>query len=282
MPHEDLQRCLTVALSAAKDAGAVIATAWDQAKSVEHKGVMDLVTETDKQCEALILNMIRDAFPDHCFIGEEGSAAQGFTAELTAAPTWMVDPVDGTTNFVHRFPFSCVSIGLAVDHIVVLGVVFNPILDELFHAVRGDGAFLNGKRITVSDTADLQSAVFATEIGTRRDEPFLDAAFGRMRALAKESRSVRACGSCALNLCSVAMGRLDAYYEIGLGGPWDLAAGSLVLEEAGGKVLDPAGGPFNVMSRRVLGTNAHLAEPVSGILAQGPYAPDEPPPLPLP
>ena len=242
---------------------------------------MDLVTETDKQCEELVLNAIRTAFPTHEFIGEEGSAAQGFTAELTDAPTWMVDPVDGTTNFVHRVPFSCVSIGMAVNKSIVVGVVYNPILDEMFHAVKGGGAFRNDKPITTSDTSKLQNALFATEVGTRRDDEFLDACLGRIRAVIKHCRSVRACGSCALNLCSVAMGRFDFYYEINLGGPWDMAAGALVLEEAGGSVVDPAGGPFNLMSRRVLGTNGHLTEAVSDILAVGPLAPGEAPPLPL-
>jgi inositol-phosphate phosphatase / L-galactose 1-phosphate phosphatase len=236
------------------------------------------VTDTDKRCEALILSQIRSSFPSHAFIGEEGSAAAGATDTLTATPTWMVDPVDGTTNFVHRFPFSCVSIGLVVDKIAVVGVVYNPILDELFHAVRGGGAFLNGQAIRVSDTSDLRSALVATEIGTRRDEAFMAAVFARMQALTFASRSVRCCGSCALNLCGVACGRLDAYYEAGLGGPWDMAAAALVVEEAGGKILDPEGGPFDVMSRRVLGSNGHLAGAVAEILAAGPWAEGEPRP----
>jgi inositol-phosphate phosphatase/L-galactose 1-phosphate phosphatase len=239
-------------------------------------GAVDLVTNTDKQCEALILETIQTNFPDHTFIGEETSASQGFSGELTAQPTWMVDPVDGTTNFVHRFPFSCVSIGLAIDRKVVVGVVYNPILKEMFYAKRGSGAYLNGHKIHCSETKELGHALIASELGTRRDDKFLDAAFTRMRLLAKHSRSLRACGSCALNLCSVAMGRLDAYYEIGLGGVWDVAAASLILEEAGGKVLDPAGGEFELMSRRVLGTNSSLATAVSSILSAGPWAPGEP------
>jgi inositol-phosphate phosphatase/L-galactose 1-phosphate phosphatase len=229
----------------------------------------------------LIFGAIRTAFPTHEFIGEEESAAQGFTAKLTDAPTWMVDPVDGTTNFVHRFPFSCVSIGLAINRQVVVGVVFNPILNEMFHAVRGGGAFRNDVSISASDTTELQNALFATELGTRRDDAFMDAVFERIKLVSKQSRAVRACGSCALNMCSVAMGRFDFYYEVGLGGPWDMAAAALILEEAGGKVLDPCGGHFNLMSRRILGTNAHLDEKVSEILAAAPWCADEPHPLPL-
>ncbi|KAL4534484.1 hypothetical protein Ndes2526A_g05380 [Nannochloris sp. 'desiccata'] len=279
--REDLDGYLIVAQSVAKVAGKIIIAAWDQPRKIEHKGAVDLVTETDKQCENLIFGAIRTAFPTHKFIGEEESAAQGFTAELTDAPTWMVDPVDGTTNFVHRFPFSCVSIGLAINRQVVVGIVFNPILNEMFHAVRGGGAFRNDVAISVSDTAELQNALFATELGTRRDDAFMDAVFERIKLVSKQSRAMRACGSCALNMCSVAMGRFDFYYEVGLGGPWDMAAAALILEEAGGKVLDPCGGPFNLMSRRILATNAHLAEKASEILAAAPWAPDEPQPLPL-
>lgn len=278
---EELQPYLDVALAAAREAGAVIAAAWNAPKQIDTKsGDADLVTETDKKCEELILTRIRDAFPDHKFIGEEGSAAQGFTDELTDAPTWMVDPVDGTTNFVHRYPFSCVSIGLTIGKRPVVGVVFNPILDELYHATRGGGACLNSQPIRVSDTTELRRAVVATELGTRRDAGFMDACFDRMRALGSAARSLRCSGSCALNLCSVAMGRLDVFYELGLGGCWDLCAGVLVLEEAGGRVLDPTGGPFNLMSRRVLGANAHLAEAAAAILAGCKYDPQEPPALP--
>ena len=316
-PPEELEEYLKVAQDAAREAGKVIVGAWNETKNIEKKsgalfiicvlqqlslinfgiaysllllshnenkptGIMDLVTETDKNCEELIRKTLLAAYPSHAFIGEEGSAEKGGIPELTDAPTWMVDPIDGTTNFVHRFPFSCVSIALVMDENVVVGVVYNPILDEMFHAVRGGGAFVNGASIKVSDTETLQDALFATELGTRRDDAFLDAAFGRMRAISKETRSVRACGSCALNLCSVAMGRLDFYYEAGLGGPWDMAAAALILEEAGGKVLDPQGGEFNLLSRRVLGANAHLGELVSSILDKEElWAPDEPKAIPL-
>ncbi|KAI7843873.1 hypothetical protein COHA_002420 [Chlorella ohadii] len=281
-PASEYEPYLEVALAAAREAGTVIAEAWNAPKKIDTKsGDADLVTETDKKCEALVLGRIRAAFPDHKFIGEEGSAAQGFTDDLTDAPTWMVDPVDGTTNFVHRFPFSCVSIGLTIGKRPVVGVVYNPILNELYHAVVGGGAFLNGQPIRVSETTELKKAVIATELGTRRDADFLDACFHRIRQLGQGARSLRCSGSCALNLCSVAMGRLDVFYEIGLGGCWDLCAGALVLQEAGGCVLDPTGAPFNLMSRRVLGTNAHLAEAAAAILAQCPDAPGEPPALPL-
>ncbi|KAG1662640.1 hypothetical protein FOA52_009625 [Chlamydomonas sp. UWO 241] len=267
---------LAVALSAAIAAGDVIAAAFKEPKDVVHKGAVDLVTATDQACENIVQSRLKEAFPSHRFIGEEGSAAQGFTAELTDEPTWMCDPLDGTTNFVHSFPFVCVCIGLVINKRVVVGVVHNPILNETFTATRGGGARLNDARISASATSQLGNALVCTEIGTTRDEETVDAIFARMRAVATSVRSMRCCGSCACNLTSVACGRLDGFYEIGFGGCWDVAAASLILEEAGGVVLDPAGGPFDVMARRVLGTNAHLARPLAEILAGCPVSKAEP------
>ncbi|KAG0600163.1 hypothetical protein M758_11G011800 [Ceratodon purpureus] len=143
---EDLELCLSVAVDAAKKAGQVILNSFHKAKAVELKGMHDLVTETDKACEEAIFKQLREAFESHKFIGEETSSIDGIPL-LTDAPTWVVDPLDGTTNFVHRFPFVCVSIGLVINKVPVVGVVYNPILDELFTGIEGKGAFLNGERI---------------------------------------------------------------------------------------------------------------------------------------
>lgn len=273
-----LPQYLSVATSAAQKAGQIIRNAFSRPKQVEHKGTVDLVTDTDRQCEQLIATTIKEAFPDHLLIGEEGSSLLGYTPTLTDEPTWMVDPVDGTTNFVHSYPFVCVSIALAIRKEVVVGVVYNPILDELYQATRGGGAYLNGKSIHVSTTTHLNKALLATEIGTSRDEETVRAMFARIQTLTSQMRSVRCCGSCALNLCGVALGRLDAFFEIGFGGCWDVAAGSLILQEAGGKVLDPSGVPFDLMARRVLGTNGLLADQVVEVLASCPISSREPPP----
>jgi inositol-phosphate phosphatase/L-galactose 1-phosphate phosphatase len=152
-------------------------------------------------------------------IGEETSAIDG-TPELTDAPTWIVDPLDGTTNFVHRYPFVCVSIGLVVDKVPTVGVVFNPILDELFTAVKGRGAFLNGQHIYASEQQDIGNALLATEIGTLRDKKTVDSTSNRINNLLFKVRSLRMCGSCAMDLCGLACGRLDLFYELGFGGPW--------------------------------------------------------------
>ncbi|KAK9842701.1 hypothetical protein WJX74_000846 [Apatococcus lobatus] len=276
---ESKQAYLDVASRAALQAGEVITAAFSEQKAVEFKGKVDLVTETDKQCEKLILTALRQAFPSHHFIGEEGSAAQGFTAELTDEPTWLVDPVDGTTNFVHRWPFVCVSIGLAIKKELTVGVVYNPVMNEMYTAVRGTGAFLNSKPISVSQTAQLGASLVATEIGTTRDSETVAAIFDRISAVTAQVRSIRCNGSCALNLCSVASGRLDGFYEIGFGGPWDVAAAALIVQEAGGHILDPNGSPFHVMARRVLAANPRIASSLAGILAKCKVSQAEPGPL---
>lgn len=266
-PPPSLTHEAQVAVEAATAAGRVIARAFHQPKSVQHKGKVDLVTETDQQCEQLVFNVLRSNFPSHRLIGEEETAANGgLVVDLTEQPTWMVDPLDGTTNFVHRWPFCCVSIALLVAKELSVGVVYNPILEELFVAEAGKGAYLNGERIEASSTADLGDALIATEVGVSRDEQTMGMTFNRLQKIATASRSVRCNGSCALGLCSVACGRLDVFFEIGFGGCWDVAAGALIVREAGGEVLDPSGVPFGVMSRRVLGANAHLGKAAAAII----------------
>ncbi|GIM11775.1 hypothetical protein Vretimale_15249, partial [Volvox reticuliferus] len=265
---------VSVAVDAALAAGEVIKHAFKQPKKVEEKlNHADLVTATDKAAEDLIFSRIRRSFPDHRFIGEESSAAtsaEGVSElQLTDAPTWMVDPLDGTTNFVHGFPFVCTSIGLTVGRVVVVGVVYNPVLEELFVAAEGGGAYLNGERLAVSGRTQLTGALLGTEVGTARDDDTLDAMFGRVRQLVARMRSVRCTGSCALGLCSVALGRCDAFFEINFGGCWDAAAGALMVAEAGGAVLDPVGGMWNVMARRVLAAGSgELAEAIAAVLAE--------------
>ncbi|EPS58689.1 hypothetical protein M569_16124, partial [Genlisea aurea] len=276
---------LAAAVESAKKAGEIIRSGFYDTKRVEHKGLVDLVTETDKACEELIFNLLQERYPDHKFIGEETTAANG-ASELTDDPTWIVDPLDGTTNFVHgqvlspntndtdfhlhdtlkysmlkcRFPFVCVSIGLTVGRVPTVGVVYNPIMDELFTAVRGKGAFLNGKPIKASSQNELVKSLLATEVGTKRDKFTLDASTDRIKNLLFEVRSLRMSGSCALNLCGVACGRLDLFYEQGFGGPWDVAAGALIVAEAGGLVFDISGGEFDLTAQRVAASNAFLKD----------------------
>ncbi|WIA39549.1 hypothetical protein OEZ86_005638 [Tetradesmus obliquus] len=275
----DLQQCLRVAREAALAAGAIIKQNFGSGQlGIQQKSShVDLVTETDKRCEEVIQSMLQQHFPKHKFIGEESAAANGGQVELTDAPTWMVDPLDGTTNFVHSYPFTCVSIGLSVKRQPVVGVVYNPMLGELAAAAHGLGATLNDQPMQVSSTQDLRAALFATEVGTMRSPETVAAVFDRIQTLTANMRSVRCCGSCAINLVGVACGRLDAFYEVGFGGCWDVAAGVCILREAGGQVLDPAGGAWDVMSRRVLASNAHLGPAVAQLLAGCKTSSEEPP-----
>ncbi|WZY83245.1 hypothetical protein YC2023_029629 [Brassica napus] len=254
-----LDQFLAAAVDAAQKAGEVIRKGFYETKHVEHKGQVDLVTETDKKCEELVFNHLKQLFPNHKFIGEETTAANG-VSELTDEPTWIVDPVDGTTNFVHGFPFVCVSIGLTIGKVPVVGVVFNPIMDELFTGVQGKGAFLNGKPIKVSTQSELVTALLLAEAGVKRDKATLDDATNRINSLLTKVRNVRICGSCALDLCSVACGRADIFYEIEFGGPWDVAAGVVIVREAGGLIFDPSGKDLDITSQRVAASNASLKE----------------------
>ncbi|KAE9591518.1 putative phosphoric monoester hydrolase [Lupinus albus] len=250
---------LESAIDAAHKAGEVIRKGFYEFKNVEHKGQVDLVTETDKACEELIFNLLKQRYPTHKFIGEETTAAYGAT-ELTDEPTWIVDPLDGTTNFVHGFPFVCVSIGLTIGKIPTVGVVYNPIINELFTGIRGKGAFLNEKPIKVSSQTELIGALLATEAGTKRDNLTVDAFTKRINNLLFKVRSLRMSGSCALNLCGVACGRLDVFYEAGFGGPWDVAGGAVIVREAGGEIFDPSGGDFDITSQRVAASNPSLKD----------------------
>ncbi|KAG6382646.1 hypothetical protein SASPL_157676 [Salvia splendens] len=218
----------------------IIRRGFYETKLVEHKGLVDLVTETDKACEELIFSSLKQQYPDHKFIGEETTAACGVT-ELTDEPTWIVDPLDGTTNFVHG---------------------------QLFTAIHGKGAFLNGKSIKASSQTELVKSLLATEAGTKRDKATLDASTNRINSLLFKVRSLRMSGSCALNLCGIACGRLDLFYEVGFGGPWDVAAGAVILTEAGGHVFDPTGKEFDITAQRVAASNGFLKDAFVDALKQ--------------
>lgn len=257
--NDSLAEFLVSAVDAAKKAGEVIRNGFYQTKHVEHKGQVDLVTETDKACEDLIFNHLKQLYPTHKFIGEETTAAYG-VSELTDEPTWIVDPLDGTTNFVHGFPFVCVSIGLTIRKVPTVGVVYNPIMAELFTAIQGKGAFLNGNPIKVSSQTELVKSLLATEAGTTRDQGTLDATTNRINYLLSKVRSIRMSGSCALNLCGIACGRLDLFYELGFGGPWDIAGGVVIVREAGGIVYDPSGKDLDITLQRIAASNPSLKD----------------------
>lgn len=255
-------RYLTAAKLAATEASHILLKYYEDLPSVESKGSKnDLVTIADKQAEQAIKGVLLDTFPDHTMLGEEGA-----TPDPDKEFCWVVDPLDGTVNYVHGIPFFAVSIALQRGDEFITGVVCNPIIGEWFTAEKGGGAFLNGQPITVSDETDLSQAMCATGFPYRLNEQEIDPRPLFARFLG-ETRAIRRLGSAALDLCYVAMGRFGGYWEATLS-PWDLAAGTLIVEEAGGKVTDLLGGPLDLEVCRILATNGKLHEPMLAILRE--------------
>lgn len=241
---------LEVAVQAARAAGALIREAFEGPVQIRRKGVVDLVTEVDTACEELIQRVLLSSFPHHGFYGEEG----GVTRE--AASLWIVDPLDGTTNFAHGYPFVAVSIALEVNGVVELGVVLDPLRDELFTAVKGQGARRNGQPIRVSDRGTLEEALLVTGFpyNYRKDPELILKLF---RAFSLKARGMRRDGAAALDLAYLACGRFDAFYELGLQ-PWDMAAGALLVTEAGGMMTDLYGRHLDIRKPSMLGSNVKL------------------------
>jgi len=248
-----LSRELEAAILAAREAGERLRDAFGAEQAVRYKGEVDIVTEVDERAEQLIREILLGAFPNYGMLAEEGGWLSG-----DEDARWIVDPLDGTTNYAHGLPIFCVSIALEKAGEVVLGVVHDPIREETYVAERGEGATLNGEPIRVSDTDEPIRALIATGFPYDRVQmPEALDLFGRFEVL---SRGMRRLGSTALDLCYVASGRLDGYYERGIWA-WDIAAGSLILEEAGGKVTDYRGGELDLEGREIVASNGamHLA-----------------------
>jgi len=250
------------------EAGQLISARNLQEKCVEEKSCnIDLVTETDQEVEKLLIEGIKKQFPNHEFIGEEDSSA-GKKAVLTDVPTWIIDPVDGTMNFVHSFPHSAISVALLVNKVTEIGIVYNPVLEQKYTARRGQGAFYNGKQIKVSGEKKLSSALIVTEFGTSREEGKTKVVLENVNKLVPLVHGFRSLGSAALNICSVALGGADAYYEFGIHA-WDYAAGEMIVREAGGYTCDPAGGTLDLMSRRcICAASKELADELVSQLIQ--------------
>uniref|UniRef100_A0A3Q3XK60 Inositol-1-monophosphatase n=1 Tax=Mola mola TaxID=94237 RepID=A0A3Q3XK60_MOLML len=235
------QNAMDHAVAAARRAGQVVREALlDDRKVMTKSSSVDLVTQTDQKVEQLIIQSVKEKFPTHRFIGEE-SVAAGEPCILTDDPTWIVDPIDGTTNFVHAFPFVAVSIGFSVNKQMEFGVVFSCLEDKMFTARRGSGAFCNGEPLQVSGQKDIQRSIIATEFGSNRDPEVVDKMFSSLRnVLCIPVHGMRGAGTAAINMCLVASGCVEAYYEIGMH-VWDLAASSLIVSEAGGVLMDVEG-----------------------------------------
>lgn len=217
---------------------------------VEYKGEVDVVTEADRRSEALIVERIRDRWPGHDILGEEGTHTK-----TGSEFRWYVDPLDGTTNFAHGYPVFAVSLGLARGSDLVAGVVYDPTRDEMFAAEKGSGAWLNERRISVSPIKSLGESLLATGFPSQKRHKNPNIHF--YQRLTLRSHGVRRAGSAALDLANVACGRYDGFWEFNLN-PWDTAAGVVLVREAGGVVTDFRGGDFDLASREVCGSNRHI------------------------
>ena len=267
-----MEEFLEPALATARKAGALLLHYFERHVRVEYKGEADLVTEADRASEALILGELRKRFPQHAVVAEESGNHPG-----SSGYRWYVDPLDGTTNFVHGFPIFAVSIALEKDGEVIAGVVFDPTRNEMFAAARGQGARCNGEPIGVSRVARLEEALLATGFPSRKRHQNPNIHFYHQMNM--RTHGVRRPGAAAMDLAYVACGRLDGFWEFHLH-PWDVAAGKLLVEEAGGVVTDTAGGAHQLESTSVLATNQLLhAQMLAAFrdIVEGRYAAELPP-----
>ena len=249
-----------IATEAAIEAGRYIKKRLGNIDRIDYKSAFNIVTDVDQSSEKLIVERIKKTFPDDSLVAEEGSGA----GQEPSKRCWFIDPLDGTTNFTHSYPFFAVSIGFAHADEMVVGVVYNPVSEEMFVAVKGQGAFLNDSPLRVSTVADIEASLLAT--GFPADTA--TAKFNNLeifQELTNKTHGVRRDGSAALDLCYVASGRLDAFWEMKLS-PWDVAAGSLIVEEAGGKVTNLVSGPFDKYSGHILASNGLIHNDVVQIL----------------
>lgn len=248
----DTEKALEFAVNIAKQAGRIQKERYeDGSVSIKHKGVIDLVTEVDLECEKLITSAIMEEYPEHGIMAEEGTSRHS-----DAQYVWIVDPLDGTTNFAHGFPFFCVSIALARDGEPFIGVVFDPLRGELFSGVKGGGAYLNGARLRVSGVEKMDDALLGTgfpyDIRTTAENN-LD----NFKRVAMHCQAIRRAGSAALDLCYVACGRFEGFWEQSLYA-WDMAAGALFVREAGGIISDMKGKQLDLNGKTVAAGNPNI------------------------
>lgn len=241
---------LETAAAIAREAGGLLSRYFERRVVAERKGEYDLVTEADRASEALVVERLRAYYPSHTIVAEEGGGI-----ESSSEYRWYVDPLDGTTNFAHSYPMFAVSIGLERAGEPVAAIIYDPVRDEMFAAERGGGAYLNNHRIHVSSAPRVADSLLATGFPNIQRNGSYNIHFYHQLAMA--SHGVRRSGSAAIDLAYVACGRLDGFWEFGLQ-PWDLAAGRLIVAEAGGRYSDMNGGPHNVRSPHLAADNGHI------------------------
>ena len=255
----DLEKIRDVAVAAAARAGEILYRNWGGIHSVEKKGAIDLVTEADGASEKAIIEVIRSAFPDHTILAEESGLILG-----TDPYEWIIDPLDGTTNYAHNLPEFTVSIAFAHEGEMAFGLILSPVTGELFCATRGQGAELNGRPIGVSGVKTLRDSLLVT--GFPYDlASVIGPLMQRLEAFLLAAQGVRRLGSAALDLCYVACGRFDGFWEQNLH-PWDTAAGWIIVEEAGGQVTDFSNGNYNIDKKEILATNGLIHKEMTELL----------------
>jgi myo-inositol-1(or 4)-monophosphatase len=249
------------AVEIAREAGAFLKETFHTDHRIDFKGEINLVTEADRSSEEIITSRIKKLFPDHDIMGEEGT-----NITRGSEYRWIIDPLDGTTNYAHGFPVFCVSIALKRMSQVVMGVIYNPVLDELFVAERGEGAFLQGKNIHVSHTRRLAEGFMATGFPYDVRENYRDV-LAYFNEMIPTAQAIRRAGSAALDLAYLAVGRFDGFWELRLK-PWDTAAGWILVEEAGGVVTDLSGNPYFLESPSIVASNGVIHKELMEVLDQ--------------
>ena len=248
-----MQQWKSFAVDLARKAGLLLKEKFSQTHIIDYKGDINIVTEADKMSEVLIMEAISRQFPDHGILSEESPAVTG-----AGKIRWIVDPLDGTTNYAHGYPVFCVSIALEIEDKIVLGVIYDPMRDDMFVAARGEGAFLNEKKIAVSSVKDLSRSLLATGFPydiRESKENNLD----YFNVMAVKVQAIRRAGAAALDLAYLAAGRFDGFWELKLK-PWDTAAASLMVEEAGGVISDITGDKWHLQSPAILASNGLIHE----------------------
>ncbi len=256
---------VNIAVRAARQAGSVMIRHLNQLETLEvvEKARNEFVSQVDRLAEEAIIEVIRDYHPDHSILAEESGESGDHEYQ------WIIDPLDGTTNYLHGFPVFCVSIAVAHEGQIEHGVVYDPLRQEVFTASRGQGAQLDGRRIRVSKRAQMGQSLIATGFPYRMNKQFIDDYLAMLKAVIEDSAGVRRPGSAALDLCYVAAGRVDGFWEIGLN-IWDIAAGALMIREAGGRISDYRGTDKYLENGNVVAGNPKIYSALSKLLA--PYA----------
>lgn len=246
------------AIEVSKRAGGVLRAHYGERQTIHFKGEIDLVTDVDRESEDMIMDFIHGRYPTHSILTEESPPVEGGSSYR-----WIIDPLDGTTNYAHGYPFFSVSVAIEKGGEVVAGCVYDPLRDECFHSVAGGGAFLNGGEIMVSSVDTLRRALLAT--GFPYDINFSDETnMDYFEAYARSAQAIRRDGSAALDLCYLACGRFDGFWELKLR-PWDTAAGYLLVREAGGVITGLEGEPYSIFDGDVLGSNGVIHDQMVGV-----------------